>query len=207
MTPIYHITAFGNLPSIAANGGLHSLSAMKTNGMDYTSIAFASVQDKRSRTKVPCGPGGHLHDYVPFYFAPRSPMLYVIHKGTVACSNGQDGIACIVSTVRRVSEAELGFTFTDGHGIMAPLTNFYDDLAHLDKIDWALMKSRYWNDTASDPDRKRRRQAEFLVHGFFPWECVAGIAVNKTSEIVKVRGLLGELGELTDIRAKSDYFY
>ena len=48
-------------------------------------------------------------------------------------------------------------------------TDFFDDLKDLDKIDWDLMQSRYWNDTNDDPDRKRRRQAEFLVHEFFPW--------------------------------------
>jgi len=56
-------------------------------------------------------------------------------------------------------------------------TDFFDDLKDLDKVDWALMKQRYWNDTNDDPDRKRRRQAEFLVHDFFPWELVNYVGV------------------------------
>ena len=30
----------------------------------------------------------------------------------------------------------------------------------------------YWNSIPSDPDRPRRRQAEFLVHGYAPWSSV-----------------------------------
>lgn len=179
---------------------------MARDDIEHVSIAYESVQGKRARTNVPCGPGGCLHDYVPFYFAPRSPMLYAIHKGLVECPDGQNGLACIVSTTELILAASLGYAFTDGHGIMA-LTNFYDDLSHLDRIDWAVMRSRYWNDTADHPDRKRRRQAEFLVHKFVPWKCVLGIGVNKTAAVATVRNLLGEFGESADIRVKPDFFF
>ena len=56
-------------------------------------------------------------------------------------------------------------------------TDFFGDLKDLNKIDWDLMREKYWNDTDDDPDRKRRRQAEFLVHKFFPWELVSYIGV------------------------------
>jgi ssDNA thymidine ADP-ribosyltransferase, DarT len=206
-TYLYHITALGNLPSIATSRGLHCFNGMVRNGVQHESIAYESVQIKRARTAVTCGPRGCLHDYVPFFFAPRSPMLYAIHKGKVTCSNGQEGLACIVSSIENVQAAGLNFVFTDGHGIMAPLTNFYDDLGNLDKIDWKLMEAVYWRDTAEDPDRGRRRQAEFLVHEFFPWECVIGIGVNKASIIARVRDLLADLGESTEIKAKPNFFY
>lgn len=45
------------------------------------------------------------------------------------------------------------------------------------------MTARYWYDTDDDPDRKRRRQAEFLVHDFFPWELVSYIGVYDRSAI------------------------
>jgi hypothetical protein len=43
------------------------------------------------------------------------------------------------------------------------------------------MQAQYWNDTDNDPDRKRRRQAEFLVHEFFPWALVSYIGVYDRS--------------------------
>ena len=51
-------------------------------------------------------------------------------------------------------------------------TDFFDRLDDLDKVDWKIMKSKYWNDTDEDPDRKRRRRAEYLVHQLFPWHCL-----------------------------------
>lgn len=37
------------------------------------------------------------------------------------------------------------------------------------------MRGRAWFDTKEDGDRKRRRQAEFLVHGFLSWRLIEGI--------------------------------
>lgn len=39
------------------------------------------------------------------------------------------------------------------------------------------MESHYWNDTAEQPDRKRKRQAEFLVQEFVPWGAIERIGV------------------------------
>jgi hypothetical protein len=39
------------------------------------------------------------------------------------------------------------------------------------------MESRYWNDTNENNDRKRRRQAEFLVRNFFPGQLITEIGV------------------------------
>ena len=43
------------------------------------------------------------------------------------------------------------------------------------------MYAHQWNDTPEDPDRQRRKQAEFLVHGFCPWELIDGVAVVSTA--------------------------
>jgi ssDNA thymidine ADP-ribosyltransferase, DarT len=50
---------------------------------DYYNIGYKNLIDKRGSRIVPVEPGGVLNDYVPFYFAPRSPMLYSIHTGFV----------------------------------------------------------------------------------------------------------------------------
>ncbi len=175
--PIYHFTLINHLQSLIAAGGLLSKNAMQQAGIDSTNIAHQSIQDRRATTLVPCSVCGTLHDYVPFYFAPRSPMLYTIHRGNVkGYEGGQEPLIYLVSTAQAVQAANLHFAFTDGHGIMA-LTDFFDDLAQLNQVDWDVMKSQYWNDTLEDNDRKRRRQAEFLVHNFFPWQLVTEIGV------------------------------
>lgn len=48
----------------------------------------------------------------------------------------------------------------------------------------------YWNDTKEDPDRERRRQAEFLVHNAFPWDAVEFLAVKKVTLKEKLENYL-----------------
>ena len=128
---IYHITHKDNLEGIIPQGGLVAQSVMVNDPIPYCNIAHATIQDRRAQTPVPCGPGGHLHDYVPFYFAPRSPMLYAIHRGNVDnCTAGQADIVYLVSSTESVAASELEFVFTNGHGIMA-LSDFFDDLDNL----------------------------------------------------------------------------
>ncbi len=54
----------------------------------------------------PFGPSGTLDDHVPFYFAPRSPMLYSIHGGYVeGYVVGQRSVIHLVSSAEAVSAA------------------------------------------------------------------------------------------------------
>lgn len=70
------------------------------------------------------------------------------------------------------------------------ITQFYDDLQDLGKVDWPLMRSKYWFDSDEDPDRARRRQAEFLTHGFVPLALIGGIAVMTESTAMQVQEVL-----------------
>jgi len=170
-TNIYHITSLENLPSIIENDLLANSSCSNCR-IKYSSIAHSNIQDKREITKVTITPYGNLHDYVPFYFAPRSPMLYTISRGNVEGYKGdQRQIIHLVSSVQVVISRNIPFVFTDGHAIMH-LTNFYNKETDLEYIDWQIMEEKYWCDTNEDGDRKRRRQAEFLVHRSFPWSLV-----------------------------------
>lgn len=76
---LYHITHIDNLAAILQQGCLHCHRHLARLRFHPVNIAYQSIQDRRASTFVHCGPGGVLHDYVPFYFAPRSPMLYALH--------------------------------------------------------------------------------------------------------------------------------
>ena len=78
MTAIYHITHIDNLLRIIQAGGLWCDAECTQQGIQPVGIAYANLKDRRSRTRVP-ELGGVLADYVPFYFANRSPMLGAIH--------------------------------------------------------------------------------------------------------------------------------
>jgi hypothetical protein len=191
-TFIYHITHVDNLPGIVAAGGLYC-KAQASMPAQRVNVSHYDLQERRGRCIVTCGPGGNLHDYVPFYFAPRSPMLYALYRGNVAgYQGGQTPIVYLVASAQRIHEREIPFVFSDGHPIMA-LSRFYERLEDLDYVDWEVMAGRYWNDTIEHPNRKQLRQAEFLVLGFFPWDCVDWLAVRTQTMEAQVRSFLEAL--------------
>ena len=177
MTQIYHITLAENLQNICSAGGVFSHVQMKKQGLNPDSIAHEHIRQRRANRPVPIAPYGTLGDYIPFYFAPRSPMLYAIRGGRVEGFHGtQKDILYLVSSVDRITAHELPFVFTDGHAAMG-ISRFFTNPNDLSQIDWNIMKERYWHDTDQDFDRKRRRQAEFLVRDFMPWNLFDMIGV------------------------------
>lgn len=206
-TLIYHITHKDNLAGIVEEGHLLAQSRMGNSTVTYCNIAHQTIQDRRSQTPVYCGPGGHLHDYVPFYFAPRSPMLYAIKMGNVeGCTARQTDIVHLVSNTESVDEPGLEFVFTDGHAIMT-LSDFYDDLDDLDEIDWEIMEAKYWRDTLEDPDRKRRRQAEFLVFGRFHWNLIQEIGVINRRVQSEIDRILAGTGHRPPVSVRPNWYY
>jgi hypothetical protein len=105
LTPIYHITHIDNLPGILREGGLWSDAERLRRGLLVQSIAYQELKDHRSQRSVetldgrPVAQAGELSDYVPFYFANRSPMLYAIHTGYVeGYTGGQADVVYLVSS-------------------------------------------------------------------------------------------------------------
>ncbi len=104
-------------------------------------------------------------------------MLYAIQGGAVAnYPDGQRPILHLVSSAEAAAAA-LPCVYTDGHAEIV-FSSFHKDLEKLGEVvDFKLMGSDWWNDTPEHPDRKRKRQAEFLAHQFFPWTLVESIGV------------------------------
>jgi hypothetical protein len=206
-TYLYHITHLRNLPAILARGELCCQALVADEHLNPTIIGYADLKGRRAQRPMPLDPGGVLADYVPWYFAPRSPMLYVIHKGGVPGYNeGQQPIVHLVSSVERVVAAQLPFVFTDGHAYVA-FSRFFADLQQLDQIDWPLMRSRYWADTDEDNDRERRRNAEFLVHQRLPWQLIGAIGVRTTAVAEQVKALLHATSHRPDVVVRPAWYY
>jgi hypothetical protein len=203
---IYHITHHSNLASIISDGGLFCDRVAR--GKSCVQIGYQHIKSRRLARNVPLPPGGCVGDYVPFYFAPRSPMLYAIHKGRIeGYTGGESGVVYLVSSAESVDAAGLDWVFTDGHAEMSPLTSFYDDFNDFDKIDWDVLGSTFWNDTDEHPDRKRKRQAEFLVHQFFPWELVRKVGVYGSSAADTVTEVVGAAPHQPEVITERRWYY
>jgi hypothetical protein len=131
-TPIFRITHMDNLSTLLRRGGLHSANHTPNDGLPYRTIHNPDIQNARHARPVPCGSGGTMHDYVPFYFGYLSPMLLMLKTDRVPGYNeGQGPIIYLQTTIQAVLDAGRRFVFSDGHGIAA-YTNWFDDLARLD---------------------------------------------------------------------------
>ena len=205
---LFHITSIRNLENILSSGMILSKNRLLSSDQDHLSIAYEGIQERRSLKSVPCSPFGVLHDYVPFYFAPRSPMLYAIHHGRVeGYREGQAKIIYLVTEVSKVVEGQIAFIFSDGHPVMN-YTIFYNDLRKLDqKIDWEVMQARYWSDTQEEPDRKRRRQAEFLVYKYFPINLLTTVGVFNREILEDVTCINERFDYVIDCQIRRDWYY
>ncbi len=205
---LYHITSWDNLASIVSGGALLPFNELKARGVKRRSIAYSHLQERRDLITVPLSPHGSLHDYVPWSFAARSPMLYTAWRGALGKDIGQNEIVHLVSDVERVVKLQIPFVFTDGHPLSSDLSTFCDDLAQLpSRLDWDVLHALKWSNSEDDGDRKRRRQAEFLMRGAVPWEIVRGIAVYNEEMRLKLAPIVQNSSHQPKIAVLPEWYY
>lgn len=217
-TRLFHITAIANLEKICASGSLLAKNAGATAGINYQNIAHQGAQNARARRNVPNPPGGLVHDFVPFYFAPRSPMLFAIHGGRVAgCDLKQSDIVHLETTVEKLTDSGAEFVFYDCNATLA-WSSAYTTLDKLDRIAWDLLTEdqaldgfcKYWQSRPGHDrysDRMERRQAEFLVKTHVPLAHISKIGVIDAAKRTQVRAILEQAGVHLPVEVKPDWYF
>lgn len=215
---LFHITAIANLSAICAAGALLSKNAGAQNGIDYQNIAHQGAQGARSNKNVPNPPGGRVHDFVPFYFAPRSPMLMAINAGrVVGCDWRQADILHFETTVEQAVSQGEDFVFYDLNATLAWSTP-YTNLTDLDKVAWDLICEqpaldgycKYWQSKSGDErysDRMEKRQAEFLVRNQVPLINITRIGVIDEEKAAQVRVILAQAGVNLPVVVKRVWYF
>lgn len=215
---LFHITAIANLPQICAAGKLVSKNLGAAVGIDYQNIAHRGAQGARALRTLPDPPGGAVHDYVPFYFAPRSPMLSAIHNGRVAdCSWQQSDIVHIETTVDRATAGDKAFAFYDRNATLRH-SRCYTDLARVDVVAWDLLTEapqldgfcKYFHDRPAEAryaDRMERRQAEFLVKDAVLLDHMTRIGVIDQQHADEVVTILRAAGVNLRVDVMRDWYF
>jgi len=204
---ICHMTHIRNLPLVLTKGGLWCDRETKQHSLTQQEIGHAHIKERRSRCPVTVGPCGLLWDYVPFYFHHHSPMLYAIYRGGVdGYAGGQGEVIYLTSSTDLVGANDLPFVFTDGSAVMA-LTEQYQDLSDLNKLDWTTIRATYWTNTQDDGDRTRRKQAEFLVYDYVPWPVITGIVVKTQAMADQVAAHLQGQSHIPKIQILPAWYY
>jgi hypothetical protein len=207
MTAIYHITHVDNLPAILAAGSLWSDSRLRSTLTSPKNIAHGNIKRNRDRASVSLPPGGFVSDYVPFYFCPRSPMLAALHYGTVENAAGtQEDIVHLVFEAEVLVNAGLPCVHTDGHAAMQPL-RFWSGVSGFAELPWSVIRSWSWKNTPDDNDRKRRKQAEFLVHDTVPWSFVQAIGAMTEATRDRAIAAMASAAHRPPVTLQPDWYY
>lgn len=188
--------------------------ASERQDKDYTFIGDRSLTNRRASIDVPVAPGGTLADYVPCYFGRRSPMLYNIEIGYGDGMVKRPASKIVYLCFRgRILEANnLEWCYTDGHA-KNKLTKFYVAENAPQHVDVNAIASKNWGFAAikeSDPDMKRRKQAELLIHNHIPAEAILYIFVADEAALTIVKQFV--LSSQCEIRAGlptdiSDFYF
>lgn len=109
---IYHIVHIDKLQSIINDGFLWSDAEVIARGLGGTTIGMSSIKQRRlTELILESHPDLHVGECVPFYFCPRSVMLYMMHKGNspdITYQGGQDNIihleASLANTINWATE-------------------------------------------------------------------------------------------------------
>ncbi len=155
----FRMTHIDNIPHILKVGIVHPSSSLADP--DYVPIGDPSAIETRRQRFL--NDGSCLGDYIPFYFGPRSPMLYVIQNGynSVSRKSPNEIVYCVVD-LQDIIREKIDCVFTDGHAL-DKLSRTYPGylLTAVDKfVSHEDVFVKFWT---SSPDMKRKKEAELLL--------------------------------------------
>lgn len=208
-TKIYHITHIDNLPGIVQSGFWSDARRLKSE-LDCKIVGINTIKKRRlTEYQIGCHPGTFVGEYVPFFFCPRSVMLYLLHKGNhvdLSYSGGQGPILHLQADLEDVvawadSVGRKWAVSTGNAG--AKYAQFDCSLAPLKHWNWDNINSTDFR----DPVVKEAKQSEFLVHDSLPWKCIERVGVISSSMASRVQSVLADASHLPSVGIQLDWYY
>jgi hypothetical protein len=206
---IYHIVHWDCLEHIVADGCIWPDSVMTCQAPRCTKIGMGTIKGRRLGLPVDCQLGTRVGEYVPFYFCPRSIMLFVIHcanHSELAYRGGQQPIVHLEADLQKVVQ----WADANGHRWAFSLSNagaiytqFRAKLDRLDDINWDAVAETDFRQA----DIKEAKQAEFLVERSFPWHLVERIGVHSQALVATVSDAMLGAAYRPTIEIKPKWYY
>lgn len=198
----FRLVHIDNISHVNRYGFVHKDS--KYAKPDYVPIGDQSIIKVRDSASFPGV--GRIGKCIPFYFGPRSPMLYVIQNGfnNVTRYSPEQLVYCVV-LLEDLIRNNIDCIFTDGHALSG-LTTIYpkEELPNINNIiRYSDVYTKYWF-SEDDLDLKRRKEAEILVKEELGPEYIKGYVVYNANAKDK---LLGFGINPEKIVIKQDYYF
>jgi hypothetical protein len=178
-----------------------------------TTIGMSDIKARRLANALASRPGLRVGQCVPFYFCPRSVMLYLIHKGNHPNLTYQGGQGPILHLEADLHSA-VDWADSSGRRWAFTLTNagalFFEDRSSLDQlgeIDWSAVHATTWSGLGVDPFVKDGKQAEFLVEQSFPWSLVSRIGVCSGAVRLQVEQTLRDSVHCPPVEVVPAWYY
>jgi len=207
---IYHIVHIDRLQSIIQDKHLLADSVIAADPRPGTTIGMSDIKRRRlEELQLQSHPGLFVGQCVPFYFCPRSVMLYLIFRanhGELAYRDGQGPIVHLEADLYEAIEwanslcRRWAFTLSN-----AGSRYFEDrsDVANLGEIRWDSVATNDW----SNPTIKEAKQAEFLVEESFPWALVKRIGVHSIPIGQRAAAILQLAAHRPPIELQTSWYY
>ena len=204
---IYHIVHVDRLPSIVSDGYLWCDAEVSRRRSAGTPIGIDNIKQRRLSNMLSSHSGLHVGDCVPFYFCPRSVMLYVIYKSDhedLAYRGGQGPIVHLEADLRETvawadrNKQKWAFTLSNAG------SRYFEDLCDLEQlgeIDWKAVQAEDWRDC------KDAKQAEFLIEQRFPWELISRIGVRSQRIYQQAMGSRGRGADKPRVEIMREWYY
>jgi hypothetical protein len=205
---IYHIVHIDNLASIVEDECLWPDSAMRER-QGGTVIGMGKIKQRRLGLPVSCHQGTKVGEYVPFYFCPRSIMLYVIYRADhpeLAYLGGQQPIVHLEADLHKAvqwadaNERRWAFSLSNAGAVY---TQFRTGLDRLGEVNWNAVAAANFK----APDVKEAKQAEFLVQQSFPWHLVEKIGIHSEGYAARVSAAIQGATHRPQIEVKRGWYY
>ncbi len=210
---IYHIVDINRLSSIIHDNYLWCDSKIRTGSYLGSTIGMDKIKQRRLHLKLACYPDLHVGDCVPFYFCPRSVMLYLISQKNhpdLQYREGAESIIHLEADLHRAvdwaekNDCRWAFTLSNAG------SNYFEDrrdLKQLDDLNWDAIHADRWGGAGIDPEFKEGKQAEFLMEHKFPWDLFEMIGVPSQRIYRQVLNVLPLEGHRPEVRVRQDWYY
>jgi hypothetical protein len=206
---IYHITHVANLRRIVEQGGLMSDAGIMAAGGPPAAIGMSGIKQRRLTLPVDCHSPACVGDFVPFYFCPRSIMLFVIHcanHADLAYRGGQGPIVHLQADLHSVIAWASGqgrpwaFSLSNAGAVYTEFRNRIEDL---DQLDWEAIAAVDFRAKSV----KESKQAEFLLHGSFPWSLVTEVGVHSAAVAAQGAAAIGSAAHRPPVRLRPEWYF
>jgi ssDNA thymidine ADP-ribosyltransferase, DarT len=211
---IYHIVHVDRLASIIADEVLWSDAEVQRRSPPGTTIGMSAIKQRRlNELFLTSHPLLTVGQCVPFYFCPRSIMLYLIHRANdqeLSYQGGQEPIIHLETDLH----ATVGWAESEQKRWAFTLSNagsyYFEDrcnLEQLDEVNWNAVSATQWSGAGIPPTVKEGKQAEFLVEDYFPWTLVERIGVRSQRVYQIVSNQLSGREHRPRVELRPEWYY